>query len=176
MLVHYITRKNNTETTSLDLYETTLASNLLLTDFSHEQADHKLMILPENLAFNSRRFRKKKIVLLTRDPRDTAVSMHFQLTRRETIARDTFYTGSLSDLLRDPYFGLEKIIKFNRMWSDNGAHCRDFMPVRYEDMRENPQPVLRGILQFLGEESPDDNLVTEACQAAEFDKMKQQEL
>jgi hypothetical protein len=176
MLTQYIALREKLPHCSLDLYEATRqSSRFALTDFHHEQAHHKLEISHRDLVFDPTDLRKKDIIFLYRDPRDTAVSLYFQLTKRETVAQGEFYPGSLSDLLRDENLGLEKIIKFNRLWLDNGHRCRRFLPLCYELMRENPERELREVLAFLGDDHPDHALIAAVCEAARFENMKKNE-
>jgi hypothetical protein len=176
MLTQYIAQRENLTHSSLDLYDATRQSpRFILTDFHHEQAHHRLEISHQDLVFDPAGLRKKAIIFLYRDPRDTAVSMYFQLTKRETLAQGEFFQGSLSDLLRDERFGLEKIIRFNNLWLDNGDRCQRFLPLCYEHMRENPAQQLVKVLEFLGDSTPDPALIDSVCEAARFDKMKESE-
>lgn len=176
MLTEYIAQREKRTQASLDLYEATRQSSLFtLTDFNHEQGEHKLMIPQQDLVFDPFKLRNKDIIFLYRDPRDTVVSMYFHLTKREAATQDTFYQGSISDLIRDEYFGLEKIIKFNRTWLDNGHRCNRFLSLEYEAMRKNPAPHLAEVLKFLGDTSPDKHLIAAVCEAASFDNMQRTE-
>lgn len=82
----------------------------------------------------------------------------------------------MSDLLKDKYFGLEKVIRFNKMWLDNGHNCEGFLPLCYEDMRQDPGRYLGEVLMFLGEKSPDTALIDSVCEAARFENMKKNEM
>ena len=74
---------------------------------AHTHAGAKRAELPERTAFVD-----KRVVLLIRDPRDTVVSAYHQETKRV----DQKYPGSISDFIRDPRMGIERIIEFNLAW------------------------------------------------------------
>src|SRR5258708_31119145 len=60
--------------------------------------------------------RVEKLVYLERDPRDVMVSLFFQVTGR---MKDVFeYKGSLSEFLRDDYFGAHNLKLFRKMWDE----------------------------------------------------------
>ncbi len=176
MLTQYIAQRDQLPDHSLDLYDTTRRSTRFVrTEFHHEQGHHRLEIPFHELVFDPMDLHGKDIVFLHRDPRDTAVSMYFQLTRRETVAEGDHYQGTLADLLRDEHFGLEKIIRFNKLWLDNGHRCRGFLPLRYEHMRQDPAGQLARVLAFLGDEQPDRGLIDSVCEAARFENMRKDE-
>jgi hypothetical protein len=56
------------------------------------------------------------IVYMHRDPRDVMVSLYHQITGR--FADFFHYGGSLSDFIRDPYFGADNLQRFRMQWLD----------------------------------------------------------
>jgi Sulfotransferase domain len=70
-----------------------------------------------------------RLVYLQRDPRDILVSLFYQVTGR---FRDYFgYTGSISDFIRDEYFGASNLQRFREMWQEIAAQ-RNLLVVSYE--------------------------------------------
>lgn len=88
-----------------------------------------------------------KQLFLLRDPRDTVISGYFQKTKRNT---SNNYHGSIAQFIRDPRYGIEKIIYFNLTWlktilrwpirtivrlatnnfaPNQWSHCLPFMPL-----------------------------------------------
>jgi hypothetical protein len=176
MLTKYMQKSEHLSIDSLDAWKVSRMSKRVdLFEFTHEQAEHKLMIRADELCFDEDRFQQRKVLFLHRDPRDTAVSMYFHLSKREKIAKNTFYTGTLHQLLRDKLFGLEKVVAFNQMWLANGGRCKDFMAISYEELRENPVENLARILAFLGDASPDKEVIREVVDAASFERMQKEE-
>jgi sulfotransferase family protein len=114
----------------------------------------------------SRRLLGKRVIFLMRDPRDTAVSAWFHETRRNRRFR-----GELSDFLRDPYRGLEKILCFNLMWLGAADRFEKFATLTYEDLHSDAVAELKRIARFVGEDGPDDDRIAAAIEAARFDNM-----
>jgi hypothetical protein len=91
-------------------------------------------------------------VYLTREPRDVLVSLYYQVTGR---FRDFFdYHGTLSDFIRDPYFGAEPLRLFCEQW-DVLCHEGLARRVRYEDCQRDFETVLRAVLIHYGFEAAD---------------------
>jgi hypothetical protein len=111
------------------------------------------------------------IVYLERDPRDTIVSLFYQITGR---FRDMFdYRGSLSDFLRDPHFGIANLLRFQSMWRDLSSRL-PVLVIRYEEMAEDYAAVMLRVSNHL-----DLGLSPEACaslaELASFQRMQEVE-
>lgn len=86
----------------------------------------------------------KPILLIARDPRDTMVSLFFHLKKRS----GTFNDG-LSDLLRHPVFGIERVVLVMNRWLEEwSGRCRMHI-LRYEDARRDPAATFTTALRFL---------------------------
>jgi hypothetical protein len=89
----------------------------------------------------------RRILFLHRDPRDTAVSGYYQkLYRRDG------YSGTISEFLRDPCHGLEKIILYNQMWLEFASKRPQMMVASYEGLRADTETLLADIIAFFGAE------------------------
>ncbi|MFL6537185.1 MAG: sulfotransferase domain-containing protein, partial [Chthoniobacterales bacterium] len=51
--------------------------------------------------------RRARVILLARDPRDAFVSLHAQLTRRTRETDESLKGKAITELLRDPDYGIE---------------------------------------------------------------------
>lgn len=112
-----------------------------------------------------------RLVYLERDPRDTIVSLFHQITGR---FRDMFgYQGSLSDFLRDPYFGIANLLRFQAMWRDL-ANELPVLVVHYEELTEDYAKVMLRVSDHFGL-----NFVQEDCDRlasmATFERMQEVE-
>ena len=122
----------------------------------------------ESLTFDTALLRRR-VVFLHRDPRDTAVSGFFQVKFREV-----GYSRSVSEFVRDPCNGLEKICKYNLRWRDLGEGRPNFRMVSYEQLRLNTNDQLTAILSFF-KAKRDPTSVEEVVQASSFQEMRKAE-
>jgi hypothetical protein len=112
-----------------------------------------------------------RTVYMARDPRDVLVSLYYQVTGR---FRDFFqYGGSLSDFIRDPYFGAAHLAEFRRQWSELVRRGL-VLQISYEECHDDFFAVLRNVVAYYGFEVNDDAL-SEATVKARFENMKRLE-
>jgi hypothetical protein len=117
------------------------------TGFTHDGSDHELRLPLAALEADKSKYKGAKILLLVRDPRDTAVSGYFQVTRRLKLA-----DVSISDILRDERHGLRKICHFNLQWFAAATAWRkkQFRVLSYEQMHQAPAAALGEVAAFAG--------------------------
>ena len=136
--------------------------------FSHDDSPQWK---PANrLETSKRRYRRKNVVLLARDPRDTVVSMYFERTRREQA-----YSKSLHEFLREPKGSIDTIIRYYNIWAHERSVPRQLCLVRYEELRAEPANQLRRILNFVGVDNVRDEHIDEAVRFSSFDNMRKME-
>jgi len=110
--------------------------------------------------------RKKPKIVMVRDPRDLIVSLYFQLSRRSLE-----FSGTLSELLTDEIFGVEKVVDtMNRFYTEWHALDNHTM-IRYEDARKNDADEFHKILIFLNIPVYED-IFQESLGYSAFDNMK----
>ena len=134
--------------------------------FSHAGSTEEASLTADRLAGGLGWWSRKRILLLIRDPRDTVVSFYFQATRRSHV-----YSGAFKDFLRDPRFGIERVIQFNLIWLRQRHRFATFVLLSYEDLHADPCAALRKAAEFLtGRElrTPD---IQRAVRACSFDAM-----
>jgi hypothetical protein len=137
--------------------------------FVHDGSNSRVTESPSELKKRRDRYRKKKIVFLARDLRDTLVSYYFHLQRR--VGK---YQGDISSFIRDERHGMPKAVAFLNVWAQSRRVPKDFLLMRYEDMRQNPAGELARLLEFM--EIPiEDHLVKAAVEFASFENMKKME-
>jgi hypothetical protein len=126
-------------------------------------------------------FRDKKLVLLARDPRDTAVSQYFQwkYRMRPHKKRLNGYPAhgenlTVFDFVMDARAGLPRIIEFLNGWAPLLAHHPDILLIRYEDMRSDPQAVMQRVLEFTGTPGSEQEIAA-AVEFAAYENMKKLE-
>jgi hypothetical protein len=154
----------------LDTFELTRAAGLLPTVFTHDGTSNSEGRHLDRLGRDKRAFRGKRVLLLSRDPRDTVISCYFEATRRKRV-----YSGSLSDFLRDPHYGVEKIVRFYELWDAARSVPEQLLVLSYEDLHADPAKLLRETLAFLGESELPDPIVSDAIEYGRFDNMRKLE-
>ena len=122
-----------------------------------------------------REFKRAKIILLARDPRDCFVSLYLQLTRRDPNASVEFKQKTVSEMLRDEKFGLRAIVSPMNDWLNEFSQRDNFTLVRYEALRASPAEHFRDLLAVLGEPLPDANSFQEALEFSRFENMQKLE-
>jgi hypothetical protein len=70
--------------------------------------------------------------------------------------------------------GLPKVIEFMNLWAREAPRIRQFMIVRYEDLRAAPQATLGKVLDFLGTPAAEAQ-IADAVEFASLDNMKRME-
>ena len=117
--------------------------------------------------------KRSRVIFLVRDPRDVVVSYYFDATRRSRTEGYASYT--LGSLLRDDVFGINAIVRYMNAWYASRNRFRDFLLVRYEDLREHPEQEFRRILSFLSSEPINEDAFTAALEFSSFDQMRAME-
>jgi hypothetical protein len=126
------------------------------------------------------------LIFLHRDPIDTAVSMYYQVHKRDLrkwskrwlrmvlplLARKALPPADINKFVLHPCYGVPRICKFNRAWIDHLETRKDCLVISYESLRENPSLGFQSILNFYGISH-----ITGAqlAEASTFDKMKKAE-
>lgn len=126
-------------------------------------------------------FYDKKVVLLARDPRDVAVSQFFQWKFRMKPGKKTLNAYpehgseiSMFNFVMDPDGGLPKVMAFMNLWADESPRLRDFLLVRYEDLKSRPHETLARLMDFMGTPATEAQ-IDEAVEFASYENMKKME-
>jgi hypothetical protein len=106
---------------------------------------------------------------MVRDPRDTVVSYYFQRT-----LRSDRYSGSMAGFIRDPSYGIERIVQYNLAWLKLGTDLPAFLPISYENLKFDPVAVMNSIVGFVGAELPRSD-IERVCRNNTFEKMRTRE-
>lgn len=115
-------------------------------------------------------YKNKKVLLLSRDVRDTLVSAYFHATKRIKV-----FEGTISEFIRSEQYGAIKILTFYRQWYEARGLPRDFLFLRYEDLHKTPDTTLMDVLTFLGVKQPPVDVIRSAIEYASFDNLKKAE-
>jgi hypothetical protein len=142
-------------------------------EYSHSGAGNRLGLPFEQIKDRVHEWSDRRVIFLTRDPRDTLVSSYFQATKR--IAEEARFQGSISEFLRHPGYGIEKIARFNLHWLESAPLFRDFTHLSYEAMHASTAPELARAVTFATGKPADQRRVVQACEAGRFDNMRKVE-
>jgi len=158
------------EASLLDTYELSLRAGCRPTVFSHDSASNTESRHHRRLSRDKSEYREKSVLFLRRDPRDVLVSCYFQARHR----RDLF-DGSISQFVRDPHYGIEKIATFYNIWFAQRTRPREFVLLSYEAMQRDPAEALGRALELMGVQNVQDSVVREAVEYAGFENMRRLE-
>ena len=140
--------------------------------FHHDQFEFNDPTCPPHDWHFANRLRRyegvDRLVYLERTPQDVMVSLYYQVTGR---FNDFFhYQGSLSDFIRDDYFGAENLQCFRLMWQEIAKH-KPLLWIRYEDCHQNAEQVIRQVVDYY-ELVVTDQQIRKAVAAASYENMK----
>jgi hypothetical protein len=105
---------------------------------------------PERLMAYDWRFRyaRSRVILLVRDPRDIVTSYYHWL---KNLWDEDAVPQSLSGFVRHPVFGIDRVVRFLRIWDWNRRLPSDFMVLTYESLKSDQGPqALNRVAQFAG--------------------------
>ncbi len=144
--------------------------------------DRPMLKIPDELESSKERYRSKRIIFLARDPRDVIVSSYFEMNKRGRLFGENPYEkhqavfdGSLAEFVHQERGGFNTVLRYYNIWAENRSIPDGFLLVRYEDLRSNPQPELRRVIDFLGLTSIPDAILAQAVEYASFENMRKME-
>jgi hypothetical protein len=121
----------------------------------------------------------KCVILMVRDPRDTAVSQYFQwkhrIVPRKKVINDyptddvdvhSFITGEAA--------GIPKIIEFMNAWARDMARFPNLLVIKYEDLKADTAGQLGRALRFFAQE-PTEAELADATEFASVENMRKME-
>ena len=115
-----------------------------------------------------KRYSNDTIVFLRRDPRDVMVSLFYQITGR---FKDFFeYNGTISEFIRDTYFGAHHLKGFLDMW-DRLSNQLSVLTIYYEECHRDINGICEQLLDFYELPYNVDEL-DRAVKAVSFENMK----
>lgn len=175
---YLVSKYNLPEKNILETHLLTKDAKLPIVGFTHDGSEWtsgdppKLLNNIEyyNLPKDKKKYKNRRVVLLSRELKDTIVSAFFQANKREHV-----FHGSISDFIRDDRFGVKRIITFYNNWWKSKDTPQDFLHITYEDMHREPKTVLIRVLNFIGEKEIDTTDVDISIDFCSFEKLKEAE-
>lgn len=142
--------------------------------YDHVGAENRSAQTIEQISEGPKRWAGWRVIFLARDPRDTVVSSYFEATKR--LKERYRFSGPIGEFMRSPRYGLEKIARYNLLWLEAGPGFKDFLPLSYEGLHEDPHGEVARLLHFAWRKPPSAQLVARAVEAGRFDNMRNVEL
>ncbi len=125
----------------------------------------------EDIQEKKEKYSDKEVMFLVRDPRDVVVSLYHQFDKRNEKIDETENKG-INEFAKEK---IENIIRFYNIWYQNRNIPKDFLLVKYEDLHEDTARELNRVINFIGEENINPDLVNSAVEFAKFEKMRKME-
>lgn len=156
------------EANILDTYLISKKAGINKIVFTHDGPFNTFNPYPyQDLQFNYKKYRNKKIIFLIRDVRDTTVSLYLHFARRKK-----YYNKTISDFVRDDRYGIKKIVSFYNMWFNNQKSVKNFQLIRYEDFKQDTYSNLKKISDYIGIENLREDNLEKAINYSSFENMK----
>lgn len=137
-------------------------------EWSHAGGGHSKPLPIERLDTSEARA-YGRILFLHRDPRDTVVSGYYQKKLRRH-----GYRGTMSDFIRDPLHGIEKVLHYNAMWIRLAQERPGMRVESYENLQADTEGTLARIVDFFGQ-TADAARIRDIVEANRFEKMQARE-
>jgi hypothetical protein len=131
----------------------------------------------EQLRSDKSAYRRHKILLLVRDPRDILVSSFFEKTRRKPAKRNdkSVPEMTINQFVYQDIGGIDTIIAFYNSWLNKRDVPVDFRIARYEDMRRDTREAFADILKYIGFPGIDEKILDEVIELSRIEKMRKME-
>ena len=123
----------------------------------------------------------RKVVLMVRNPADVAVSQFFQWKHRMKSNKIDLLGFpqrddelNIFDFVMGAEAGLPRIIDFMNIWARDIDELPDFLMVRYEDLRQDPEQAMGQLLEFMGTPATAEE-IRDAVEFGSVDNMRKME-
>ena len=158
------------KTHSISSRELSRSLGIPVVSYSHNGAGSRYAIGPRHfLNASPVLWRNHKVILLVREPRDVLVSGYFHDRHRLGS-----FTGSLSEYIRHPYTGIEKLLVAHQRWSRYSRTVPAFLLQRYESFHGDIESSVTAMLDFLGIKV-EASALSQAIEFARFENMRRLE-
>lgn len=148
-----------------------------LNDVSFTHDDEPCFKNYQNIAGSKKAYSNKKVIFLMRNPIDTAVSWFYQLTDRgsKKWLKDPVPLDDINKFVKNDVGALKSIVTYFNLWLAKREVPKDFMIVKYEDVKLTTVDELVRIMEFLGFKNVDKDVVGKVVDQTEFSKLKKKE-
>lgn len=123
----------------------------------------------KNMTFDLPQLKDRKVIFLVRDPRDTVVSAY-----HDAMNRDKIFDKGISQFIRDPHFGIEKVLRFHQLCFKNQPLVEKSTILSYEALQRDTSGEMLKAIQLLNWKVSDQEL-QQAIEFNSFQNMKKME-
>ena len=102
---------------------------------------------PDEIKDEKSIYEGKKVVLISRDPRNVIASLYYRRSRRGYIDSN-YYWGTLTDFIREGEGGFDTLLTYYASWTN--PYRVKVHHVSYEDLHKDPAVELQKVAKFLG--------------------------
>ena len=139
--------------------------------FTHAGSDIQSRLKTRNVRFTiPEHIRRKPVIFLARDPRDTIVSFYYQAVKRRKM-----FQGTISEFIRDERLGINRLIDFMNTWSSYLKNNPNSIVILYEELHRDILGAVKKLLTFIGLNDVGEEIIKDAASFASFDNMKRME-
>ncbi len=124
---------------------------------------------------------EQMLILLTRDPRDIAVSFYFQIVKRSTAVErlrkgisEEVAKVTMFDFVVHDEFGIPGIIRRMNGWQKHLQSTQEYLQIKYEGLRVDPIINLGRVAEFIGGGFTMDQ-IQYAVEFASFESLQEKE-
>lgn len=125
---------------------------------------------------------EQKLILLTRDPRDVAVSFYFQIVKRSTEVErlrkgisEEMAKATMFDFVVNEEFGIPRIIRRMNGWQKHLGSTHEYLHIKYEGLYFDPLTNLGLVADFIGGGFSKDQ-IRHAVEFASFESLQEKEM
>ena len=144
--------------------------------------DSPMIKRPDELQTDKSFYKNKKVIFLSRDPRDVLISSYFEVVKRQRLFAENphetppeHFSGTLSEFIHKKTGGFDTILAYYAIWERNRHVPENFLLARYEDLKSETAGQLRIVLDFLGLFEISQDEIEEAVAFATFENMQKME-
>lgn len=172
MLGHYLARSVGQDPKrSLKLDFLCEMNRIPLLRYSHNYTSFSDKLPPtSDVVASPLEWKNKNVLLLVRNLRDVLVSGYFHCRYREKS-----FPGTISEYVRNPFVGIEKLLTAHNRWHENRHLAKTFDVLSYEAMHSDTETALRRTLAFAGVQAPSNERTKEAVEFTELKNLQKLE-
>lgn len=138
---------------------------------THDDSSWSIKLLHyQNLNCDKSKYEKQNIIFLIRNIHDILISSYYHVTKR-----DKLYNDTISNFIRDDYYGVIKIIHFYNIWWKNKDISNKFTCIGYEDLRLNTFNTFKDIILFINNKDINIEYIKESIEYSKFENMRKLE-